>query len=201
MDEYKGSKNKEGLPHGKGINISKGSDGKIKCIEEGNWENGFLIEGSETLYGSENKDGGYSIKREIGKWRYDKQKNFCEEFISGEGEELYYKNEEDLKNNRLLGYVKGIFDNGVLLKGEVLNPFLINYSEVDFIKRIVIKGKSKRNSNPEGNSNRINIGEIFFHNGDHYEGEIDFDMPQGEGTMTYNDGSKKKTKWINGNPE
>ena len=34
------------------------------------------------------------------------------------------------------------------------------------------------------------IGEIFFENGDHYEGELWHDQPIGLGTMTYKDGSK-----------
>ena len=198
--EYKGSKNNEGIPHGKGSNITRTFDGKINSIEEGKWENGYLVEGSHTFY-FHNNDRKYFIKKEIGKWRYDKEKNFCEEDLSGEGQELYYKDENDLKNNKPLGYIKGIFDNGTLLKGEVENAFKIDYSDHSFVKKIIIKGKSKKNSNPEGFSTRINLGEIFFENGDHYEGEIDFDAPQGNGTMTFNDGLKKTGKWKDGNYE
>ena len=196
-DEYTGSKNDKGLPHGYGKNINKLSDGSINSIEEGKWQNGFLVEGSHTYF---SQDKNFMFKKEIGKWRYDKEKNFCEEDLSGEGEELYFKNEVDLQNNKPFGYVKGIFDNGTLLKGEVYNAYKINYSDSSFVKQIKINGKSKRNSNPQGNSSSINLGEIFFENGDHYEGEIEFDMPQGRGTMKYKDGSKQTTTWVDGVP-
>ena len=46
-----------------------------------------------------------------------------------------------------LGYVKGHFNDGSLLKGEVYNAYLINgYSEESFIKKIIIDGKAKKNS-------------------------------------------------------
>ena len=61
------------------------------------FQNGFLIEGSETTYHL-NSDRNCIIK-EIGKWRFDNDKNFCEEYISGKGEELYYRSEKDLKDN------------------------------------------------------------------------------------------------------
>ena len=107
VDKYEGSKNKDGLPHGKGKNISIGVDGKISLIEEGVWKNGFLVEGSETLFGNQQNDGSYAIKKEVGKWRFDEKKNYCEEYPSGEGKELYYKNEKDFKNDKPMGYVKG----------------------------------------------------------------------------------------------
>ena len=193
-DKYEGSKNKDGLPHGKGKHISFRSDGKLNFIEEGIWKNGFLVEGSETLFGDEQTEGKYAIKKEVGKWRYDEKKNTCEEFLSGEGEELYYKNEEDLKNNKPMGYVKGIFDDGSLLKGEVYNAYLIGYSEESFVKKITIEGKAKKNSV------KIKLGKIFFENGDRYEGEIEYDMPQGKGTMYYKeDGTHLEGEWVDGN--
>ena len=193
-DKYEGAKNEDGLPHGKGKHVSVGTDGKISFIEEGIWKNGFLVEGSETLFGDEQADGKYAIKKEVGKWRYDEKKNTCEEFLSGEGEELYYKNEEDLKNNKPMGYVKGIFDDGHLLKGEVYNAYLIDYSEASFVKKIIIKGKAKKNSE------RIKLGEVFYENGDRYEGEIEYDMPQGKGTMFYKeDGTNLEGEWVDGN--
>ena len=192
-EKYKGELNENGLPNGKGIN-TRYKNGKISCIEEGIWMNGFLIEGSEIIFFDEKENDRYSIKKEVGKWRYDKDKNICEEFISGEGEELYFKNEADLKNNNPVGYVKGIFDDGSLLKGEVLNAYLIGYSDESFIKKIIIKGKAKKNSS------NIKLGEIFFENGDHYEGEIEYDMPQGKGKMFYkDDGTHLEGEWIDGN--
>ena len=193
-DKYEGSKNKDGLPHGKGKHFSFGADGKISLIEEGIWKNGFLVEGSETLFSNQQNDGSYAIKKEVGKWRFDEKKNYCEEFLSGEGEELYYKNEEDFKNDKPMGYVKGIFDDGSLLKGEVYNAYLIGYSKESFIKKIIIDGKAKKNSV------RIKLGKVFFENGDRYEGEIEYDMPQGKGTMYYKeDGTHLEGEWVDGN--
>ena len=192
--DYKGSTDEKGLPHGKGINTTYWSD-KIRCIEEGHWQRGFLVEGSETIFWHDwDKEKAYTIKKEIGKYRYDKDKNFCEESLSGEGEELYYKNEDDLKNNKPMGYVKGIFDNGTLVTGEVFNAFKIKYTDLSFIKRIIIKGRSKTNKKS------VDLGEVFFENGDRYEGEIDYDTPQGKGTMYYKeDGTLLKGEWVDGN--
>ena len=192
-EDYIGSFDEKGLPNGKGVNTFYFGN-KIRRIQEGLWQGGFLVEGSETLFWHDwDKERAYAIKKEIGKWRYDKEKNFCEEFLSGEGEELYYKNEEDLKNNKLLGYVRGVFDNGTLIKGEVVNAFEIDYSDHSFVKKIIIKGSSKKNLK------RITFGEIFFENGDRYEGEILSSMPQGKGTMHYKDGTYLEGKWVDGN--
>tara|TARA_E500000178_G_scaffold41422_1_gene37125 strand:- start:63 stop:677 length:615 start_codon:yes stop_codon:yes gene_type:complete len=192
-EDYKGSVDEKGLPHGKGVNATYWDD-KVRCIQEGLWQKGFLVEGSETLFSDEQDDGKYAIKKEVGKWRYDEKKNTCEEFLSGDGEELYYKNEEDLKNNKPMGYVKGIFDDGSLLKGEVYNAYLIGYSDESFIKKIIIKGKAKKNAV------KIKLGEVFFENGDRYEGEIEYDMPQGKGTMYYKeDGTHLEGEWVDGN--
>ncbi|MDC0943770.1 hypothetical protein OAR77_01715 [Candidatus Pelagibacter sp.] len=178
-----------GKPHGKGICIVRRKDNTIGGIEDGIFQNGFLIEGSETTYHL-NSDRNCIIK-EIGKWRFDNDKNFCEEYISGKGEELYYRSEKDLKDNKYFGYVKGTFDNGKLLKGEVYNASLIKYSDEDFVKKIIVKKKSKNFLNPDTKYRQnLMIGEIFFENGDHYEGELWHDQPIGLGTMTYKDGSK-----------
>ena len=198
-EEYKGSVDEKGLPHGKGINTTFWDD-KVRCVEEGVWQRGFLVEGSETIFSHDrNNERDYPIKKEIGKWRYDEKRNYCEEFLSGEGEELHFKNEEDFKRNKPSGYIKGIFDDGTLLKGEVFNAYKIGYSEHSFVKRIIINGKSKKNVNPLGYSTRIDIGVIFFENGDRYEGEIDYDCPQGNGTMYYEDGTSLKGEWSKGN--
>ena len=42
VEKYEGSKNENGLPHGKGKNVSYDSNGKINSIEDGIWKNGFL---------------------------------------------------------------------------------------------------------------------------------------------------------------
>jgi hypothetical protein len=178
-----------GRPHGEGTLTVRKKDKTLWKIEEGIFQDGFLTEGSETTYCLH--DDRNFIKKEIGKWRFDKDKNFCEEFMSGKGEELYYRTEKDLKDNKYFGYVKGIFDDGSLLKGEVYNAYLIEYSDADFVKKIIVKGKSKDYLNPDSKMKQnLQIGEIFFENGDHYEGELWHDRPTGLGTMTYKDGSK-----------
>ena len=185
-EDYKGSYDEKGLPSGKGVKTSYW-DEKIRMIEDGIWQDGFLLEGSETVFLIER---AFTIRKEVGKWRYDKEKKICDEYISGEGEELYYKNEEDLIKNKPLGYVKGVFDDGTLIKGEVFNAFKINYSDQSFVKKIIIKGSSKKKF--------IQLGEVFFENGDRYEGEMQHDMPQGIGTMYYKDGTFLKGDWIDG---
>ncbi|MFL2888180.1 MAG: hypothetical protein ACJZ3C_04265 [Pelagibacteraceae bacterium] len=178
-----------GRPHGEGTLTVRKKDKTLWKIEEGIFQDGRLTEGSETTYCLH--DDRNFIKKEIGKWRFDKDKNFCEEFMSGKGEELYYRTEKDLKDNKYFGYVKGIFDDGSLLKGEVYNAYLIEYSDADFVKKIIVKGKSKDYLNPDSKMKQnLQIGEIFFENGDHYEGELWHDRPTGLGTMTYKDGSK-----------
>mgnify|MGYP001319792361 CR=1 FL=1 len=56
--------------------------------------------------------------------------------ITGHGQELYFKSENDLKQNNFFGFVKGTFDDGTLIKGEVYNAFEIDYSDHKFVKRI-----------------------------------------------------------------
>ena len=71
------------------------------------------------------------------------------------------------------------------------NASLIKYSDEDFVKKIIVKRKSKNFLNPDTKYRQnLMIGEIFFENGDHYEGELWHDQPIGLGTMTYKDGSK-----------
>lgn len=218
VEKYEGSKNENGLPHGKGKNVSYDSNGKINSIEDGIWKNGFLIEGSEIIYSINNDDGKWSIKKEVGKYRYDEEKDFCEENLSGEGEELYYKNEEDLKNDKPIGYVKGIFDDGRLLKGEILNPSLTDYSEEKGIRKIIYDGTEREIWDENQKINlRLRKGKIYYEvlplnelptdevdinrpegQGIEYEGEIDYDTPHGDGEMTFENGSKKKGFWQNG---
>ena len=78
---YNGSKNNEGIPNGQGTKISKESDGTITCIEEGIWENGFLVKGSNTSYLDSH------ILKEVGEWKLFEGGKNCSEFLSGYGEE------------------------------------------------------------------------------------------------------------------
>jgi hypothetical protein len=166
--------------------------------EVGIFKSDFLVEGSETVF---DLDSGLGIKKEIGKWRYDKEKNICEEFLSGEGEELYYKNEEDLINNKPLGYVKGLFKDGILIKGEVENASLIEYSAMKGIKKIIYKGYVGWSKNVHGEDTQIQKGEIYYEDGFVYKGEISFDLPHGKGTGTHKDGNSRTGNWFNGNLE
>ena len=208
-EKYVGDKDEQGLPNGKGIlTIKYNNDNSIFKIEEGIWKNGFLVEGSETTYLLDT-DRNF-IKKEIGKWKYREEDNHCDEFISGEGEELYYRTEEDLKNNNFFGYVKGIFDDGSLIEGEILNPSMIDYSEEPGIKKIIYNKRVINKKTTDGSTNIVRYGKIFYEVSDNidsnrlegqgveYEGEIDFDQPHGKGTMTFEDGSKKSGTWFEG---
>ena len=76
----------------------------------------------------------------------------------------------------------------------ILDLYLINYSNESFVKKIIIKRKAKKNAG------RIKLGEVFYDNGDRYEGEIEFDRPQGKVTMYYKeDGTHLEGEWDNGN--
>ena len=196
-ENYKGSVDDAGLPHGKGIKTIYW-DEKIRIIEEGFWENGFLVEGSETVF---LMDRAFTISKEIGKWRYDKEKGICEEGLSGEGEELYYKNEEDLKKNKPLGYVKGFFKDGILIKGEIENASLIEYCPMKGIKKIIYKGYVGWSKNVHGEDTQLQKGEIYYEDGFVYKGEIDFFLPHGKGTGTNKDGNSRTGIWFNGNLE
>jgi uncharacterized protein YcnI len=196
-EDYKGSYDEKGLPSGKGVKTSYW-DEKIRMIEDGIWQDGFLVEGSETVFLIES---AFTIRKEVGKWRYDKEKNICDEFISGEGEELYYKNEEDLQKNKPLGYVKGLFKDGILIKGEVENASLIEYSAMKGIKKIIYNGYVGWSKNVHGEDTQIQKGEIYYEDGFVYKGEISFDLPHGKGTGTHKDGNSHTGNWFNGNLE
>ena len=169
---------------------------KITSIEEGIFQENFLVKGSETIYSRDKNKLCVGIKKEIGKWKLSK--GVCSEFISGVGKEIWYRSEADLKKNNYIGYMKGIFNEANLIKGEILNPTLIGYSEYKSIKKIILTGKmrSLKNIEFEG-STEVNSGEIFFEidqkyaNGSDegqpkkYKGEIDYDAPHGDGTMIY----------------
>ena len=202
--KYIGFCNSDGLPHGLGELIAPPTDAKLNkernIIEvtkrndhnktpwscNGEWEDGVFIKGTYNMPPFSRHQGEFIFKNED--W-----------VLTGEGVELHYHSDDNYNNDNVIGHVKGIFDNGTLLKGEVTNAFKIRYVDEDFIKKIIIKGNSKKKTNPQGHFGTIKIGEIFFENGDQYEGEIDYDMPQGEGTMTHNDGTKITGIWKDGN--
>ena len=47
--KYDGSSNEKGLPNGNGT-LTTYWDDKVRCIEQGFWQEGFLVEGSETIF-------------------------------------------------------------------------------------------------------------------------------------------------------
>ena len=179
-------------PHGEGVNIIRNKDKSIYSIEKGIFENGLLINGIEIEYWD------WCIHKTIGKWKWHSNGSRHER-ISGKGEELYYKSENDMKKNKPFGYMKGTFDDGKILKGEVFKPFQINYTSHDFVKKILIKKIFKNiHYKSEYTTGDLENGEIFFENGDHYKGDFYQDMPHGKGTMIYSDGSKDVGVWFVG---
>ena len=178
---------KDGSENGRGIRTDK----KIFFIEEGTFQEGFLIEGSETTY------YGKNIEKQIGKWKLSK--GVCSEYISGKGEMLYFKTKIDLKNNNYFGYQRGIFStHGSFTKGEIFNATLIDYSEYKSIKKIIFTGKIRSLKDIESKVTAVvKSGEKFFEidqkyaNGSDegqfkkYKGEILYDTPHGDGTMIY----------------
>ena len=179
-------------PHGEGTNVIRNKNKSIYSIEEGIFENGLLIKGITIEYFS------WCILKSIGKFKFYDNGNRHEE-ISGKGEMLFYKTEQDLKKNKPFGYIKGTFDDGKVLKGEVFKPSQINYTRHDFVKKILIKKRFKNiHYKSEYTTGDLENGEIFFENGDHYKGDFYQDMPHGKGTMIYSDGSKDVGVWFVG---
>jgi len=182
---------KDDLKNGKGI-LTKGGK-RFWQIEEGIFKKGYLIEGSDTT-----SESNY-IRKEVGKWRFDEEKDICEVGISGKGEELYYRTEKDLRNNNYFGYVKGTFDDGTLLEGEVENPSLIEYSDREGIKKIIYEGYSSWSKNVHGERTHLKKGEIHYDDGFIYKGEMDYDLPHGRGTGKELNDKSITCNWFNGN--
>ena len=123
--------------------------------------------------------------------------------MHGEGIELHYRTKQNYIDNKVVGHVKGIFEKGDLIVGEILNPSLIEYSEHEGIKKIIYEKSNVRKVFDEQFKGNIflNFGEIFYEDGAHYKGELDFDLPYGKGTMTLSDGKSKTCEWYYGNPK
>ena len=185
---YIGFCNSDGLPHGLGELTSK--DGSEKC--NGEWEDGVFIKGTYT--------GGANIIYE-GSFQYDNNIGSGDWELHGQGIELHFGNSQNYENNKPIGHIKGLFNSGSLVEGEILHPSLINYSEHKGIKRIIYQKPDIRevfDKEFKGNI-KLTFGEIFYDDGSHYKGEIDFDLPYGLGTMTLTDGNKKTCHWLHGN--
>ena len=185
---YIGFCNSDGLPHGFGELTSK--DGGEKC--NGEWEDGVFIKGTY--------NGGANIIYE-GSFQYDNNVGSGDWELHGQGIEFHFGNLQNYENNKPIGHIKGLFNCGHLVEGEILHPSLINYSEHDGIKKIFYQKPDIREVfDKEFNGNiKLTFGEIFYDDGSHYKGEIDFDLPYGLGTMTLADGNKKTCHWVHGN--
>lgn len=185
---YIGFCNSDGLPHGFGELTSK--DGSEKC--NGEWEDGVFIKGTY--------NGGVNIIYE-GSFQYNNNVGSGDWELHGQGIELHFGNLQNYENNKPIGHIKGLFNCGHLVEGEILHPSLINYSEHEGIKKIIYQKPDIRevfDKEFKGNI-KLTFGEIFYDDGSHYKGEIDFDLPYGLGTMTLADGSKKTCNWVHGN--
>ena len=185
---YIGFCNSDGLPHGLGELTSK--DGSEKC--NGEWEDGVFIKGTYSNPPFCRYEGSFKFDDVIGSGDWE---------LHGDGIELHYRTDENYNNNNVIGHVKGIFDGGILLEGEILNPSLIEYSEHKGIKKIIIqKANVKRVFDKDfGAEIYISFGEIFYEDGAYYKGELESDLPYGIGTMTLADGNKKTCHWVHGN--
>ena len=188
--KYIGFCNLEGLPHGLGELISADKEKPMTC--NGEWEDGVFLKGTYNQPYLSRYEGSFNYDDTIGSGDWE---------LHGEGIELYYGTEQNYNNNKVIGHVKGIFENGKLLVGEILNPSLIEYSEYEGIKKIIYEKSNVRKVFDEQLKSNIYLkfGEIIYEDGSHYKGELDFDLPYGNGTMTLLDGNSKTCEWYNGN--
>jgi hypothetical protein len=186
---YIGFCNLDGLPHGFG-ELTSAEYKDVKC--NGEWEDGVFIKGTYI--------GGANIIYE-GSFQYDDNIGSGDWELHGQGIELHFGNLQNYEKNKPIGHVKGLFNHGSLIEGEILHPSLINYSDHKGIKKIIyLKPNIKEVFDKQFKANiKLTLGEIFYDDGAHYKGEIDFDLPYGLGTMILADGKKITSNWINGN--
>ena len=198
--KYIGFCNLDNQPHGIGELISNDNDENPWSLN-GEWENGIFISGSYNQPYISRYEGSFSFDDRIGSGDLE---------LHGQGIELYYHSKENYLNNKIIGHVKGIFEYGSLLEGEIINPSLIEYSELKWIKKITYQKRVGSSKTSDGYNNQLRYGKIYYEKmpdevisgpngqGIEYEGEIDWDTPHGEGTMTYENGFKLTGKWENG---
>ena len=189
--EYEGyCEEKTGRCHGTGkmtqvvIDNKTGKNITTPTKQEGEWINGAFWRGVYTVSPTIKHSGDFK---------------FCgnDEELHGDGIELYYKNPNKTSvNDKTIGSVSGTFKEGRLIKGEVTNAFEIKYTQNKYIKHIHYENyKLSKKKAYEA----IWKGKIFYKDGDLYEGEISWDVPDGKGTYyTLATGGVKSGKWING---
>ena len=199
---YEGYVSSDDVPHGTG----KMNENATDYVREGEWENGEFVKGTYSIPYTQRYIGSFRTSA----LKTPKSQTFQDSELNGDGEEYHYNSKENYINNKPSGYVKGHFNNGSLIKGEVLNASLINYTEEKGVKKIIYNKRIRGKKTKDGFNNQIWIGKIFYRvlpNIDsnrpegqaiEYEGEIDFDVPHGKGIMTFEDGSKLSAIWDQG---
>ncbi|MBC8296125.1 MAG: hypothetical protein H8E55_10055 [Pelagibacterales bacterium] len=205
--EYEGYCSDEGYPHGNGKLTEIGQN----YTREGEWEDGQFIKGTYSMPFKTKYVGSFM------------EGSDGDSHLQGDGVEYHYQSKEDYIKDKPIGYVKGFFVSmGTLLKGEILNPFIINYTEDKFIKKIIYYDEAKPLKEFSHMNNLMRKGKMFYETapkevlqklfpninvnrpegqGIEYEGEIFFDQPHGKGTMTFEDGSKRTAVWDNGDTD
>jgi len=196
--EYEGYCSDEGYPHGNGKLTEIGQN----YTREGEWEDGQFIKGTYSMPFKTKYVGSFM------------EGSDGDSHLQGDGVEYHYQSKEDYIKDKPIGYVKGFFVSmGTLLKGEILNPSIINYTEDKFIKKIIYYDEAKPLKEFSHMNNLMRKGKMFYEiapdvnsnrpegQGIEYEGEIFFDQPHGKGTMTFEDGSKRTAIWDNGDTD
>jgi len=169
---YKGFCEKNGKPHGQGkLFLLLSNNNKAlssKWFQEGLWLKGKFYKGTYDMS---------PIQKQVG-YFFTPEGDVHDIELHGEGAEYHYGSSvSKYKNDKPIGSVIGTFKEGSLIKGKITNAFKIRYTEYDFIKHIHYEGffpnKAKKHE--------MRKGKIFFKNGDIFEGNMDFDAPEGKG--------------------
>jgi len=155
-------------PHGPGEAIKRyGNKLQFYNILIGEWRDGVFYKGS--------------LSHPEMKWKHVGL--FKNDDLHGKGVEYQAKNKKDFEAEKWIGIVKGTFENGRLIKGEITNPSH-SYSELKGLKKIIIKKDTKiLKKDTRGINFHVLKGKIYYDNGEIYEGDICFDRPYGKGVM------------------
>ena len=196
---YIGFCNSNDLPHGEGKLFPFHEDEDYSSEEdtnlffeifscEGEWYEGNFIKGTYYMPSSKKIIGNFVFRDED--W-----------VLEGEGKVLYYgDSEESYRNDKPIARKKGIFEDDMLIKGEIVNPPGVEFSGNIDSKKIIYDGiETRKIFNKElGDNIQLMTGEVFYKDGSHYKGEMYFDIPFGKGTMKLPDGREWTTEWYDG---
>tara|TARA_Y100000389_G_scaffold36250_1_gene30855 strand:- start:70 stop:768 length:699 start_codon:yes stop_codon:yes gene_type:complete len=195
---YIGYCNSNDLPHGEGKLFPFYEDEDYSTEEDlefstpyfscdGEWYEGNFIKGTYC-------DG---IRKNVSNFEFRDE----DWVLEGEGTIFYYgDSEENFKKDRPIAQENGIFEDNILIKGEILNPPGVDYSGNIDAEKIIYDGIETREIfNKELNDNiQLIRGEVFYKDGSHYKGEMYADIPFGKGTMKLPDGREWTTEWYDG---